>query len=572
MIYEGKKEKNSYSYKVNSRNYFENSRINDNKYNNYSNNSNLKNETKEIKNMINYCKKTEKKISLRLLKEENYSSLKKNSINNENDPNQINIFKTTFKNYNENSKKTINDLNKKKKFILISKNNFSQTENLKRKKNIIITPQEKKIFNSNIINNNSNNNLNCTLTGIDKNSNSKNTFSITSNNNFSSSNSNKTNFSNGYSNKNEPSSFFYLSNSKSCEKENKNEQKTNSNESNDNNIKNINNKTITTSVNSSLNNVSSFGITKSSFKNSSISNPKNNSNIIFNSLNLKNAISNTELNNKDNKKTIINLISVSNSEKRLLIPEYYDVQKPYIQNSYMSFNKNNFENNFFLTSSNRQTKQYEKIDFSLEKNNKNNKKKFQQILNDIIKSSEEIGKNIYLFSNNNKKSSKTFSKDFCMLDEKQKDFNSIKEILNDNLIRENFYHKLRLENIKYDNKLINILKNVNQPFIYDMIKSRNKMRKRNLEIKKKYFLNSIKYKIHDFGNFKVLENQNKKDYNKIRKAIKKNIDMMKYLEYKIRIDKKTIMQSYNNDNNKIDINEKIKKLKEYKRKKNQTIS
>ena len=522
--------------------------------------------------MINYCKKTEKKISLRLLKEENYSSLKKNSINNENDPNQINIFKTTFKNYNENSKKTINDLNKKKKFILISKNNFSQTENLKRKKNIIITPQEKKIFNSNIINNNSNNNLNCTLTGIDKNSNSKNTFSITSNNNFSSSNSNKTNFSNGYSNKNEPSSFFYLSNSKSCEKENKNEQKTNSNESNDNNIKNINNKTITTSVNSSLNNVSSFGITKSSFKNSSISNPKNNSNIIFNSLNLKNAISNTELNNKDNKKTIINLISVSNSEKRLLIPEYYDVQKPYIQNSYMSFNKNNFENNFFLTSSNRQTKQYEKIDFSLEKNNKNNKKKFQQILNDIIKSSEEIGKNIYLFSNNNKKRSKTFSKDFCMLDEKQKDFNSIKEILNDNLIRENFYHKLRLENIKYDNKLINILKNVNQPFIYDMIKSRNKMRKRNLEIKKKYFLNSIKYKIHDFGNFKVLENQNKKDYNKIRKAIQKNIDMMKYLEYKIRIDKKTIMQSYNNDNDKIDINEKIKKLKEYKRKKNQTIS
>ena len=135
-----------------------------------------------------------------------------------------------------------------------------------------------------------------------------------------------------------------------------------------------------------MNNVSSFGITKSSFKNSSISNPKNNSNIIFNSLNLKNAISNTELNNKDNKKTIINLISVSNSEKRLLIPEYYDVQKPYIQNSYMSFNKNNFENNFFLTSSNRQRKQYEKIDFSLEKNNKNNKKKFQQILNDIIKS------------------------------------------------------------------------------------------------------------------------------------------------------------------------------------------
>ena len=32
------------------------------------------------------------------------------------------------------------------------------------------------------------------------------------------------------------------------------------------------------------------------------------------------------------------------------------------------------------------------------------------------------------------------------------------------------------------------------------------------------------------------------------------------------------MQSYNNDNDKIDINEKIKKLKEYKRKKNQTIS
>ena len=567
MIYEGSKEKNSYTYKKISRNYYENSKNNDNQYNNYSNNSILKNENKEIKNMINYSKKTEKKISLKLFKEEKYSSLNKNSINNENDQNQINIFKTTFKNYNENSKKKINELNKKKKFILISKNNFSQTENLKRKKNIIITPQEKKIINSNIINNNSITNSHCTLTGIDKNSNSKNTFSINSNNNFSSSNSNKTNFSNENKNKNEPSSFFYLSNSKSYEKTNKNEKKTNSNESNDNNIKNLNNKTITTSVNSSLNNISSFGITKSSFKNSSISYTKNNSNIVLNSLNLKNAISNTEVNNENNKKTIINLISVSNSQKRLLIPEYYDIKKSYIQNSYISFNKNNFENNFFLTS----RKQCEKINFSLEKNNKNNKKKFQQILNDIIMSSEEIGNNICRFIINNKKRAKTFSKDFCMLDEKKKEFNSIKEILNDNLTRENFYHKLRLENIKYDNKLIKTLKNINQPFIYDMIKSRNKMRKRNIEIKKKYFLNSIKYKIHDYGNFKVLENNNKKEYDRIRKDIQKNIDIMKYLEYKICIDKKIMMQSYNNDNGKIDINEKIRKLKEYKRKKNQTI-
>ena len=97
------------------------------------------------------------------------------------------------------------------------------------------------------------------------------------------------------------------------------------------------------------------------------------------------------------------------------------------------------------------------------------------------------------------------------------------------------------------------------------------MRKRNIEIKKKYFLNSIKYKIHDYGNFKVLENNNKKEYDRIRKDIQKNIDIMKYLEYKICIDKKIMMQSYNNDNGKIDINEKIRKLKEYKRKKNQTI-
>jgi hypothetical protein len=105
MIYEGSKEKNSYTYKKISRNYYENSKNNDNQYNNYSNNSILKNENKEIKNMINYSKKTEKKISLKLFKEEKYSSLNKNSINNENDQNQINIFKTTFKNYNENSKK-----------------------------------------------------------------------------------------------------------------------------------------------------------------------------------------------------------------------------------------------------------------------------------------------------------------------------------------------------------------------------------------------------------------------------------------------------------------------------------
>jgi len=561
MIDWGKKEKNSYSYKINSRNYFENSK-NNNIYNEYSKNSNSNYENKEIKNMINYPKKTEKKIALRLYKEEKSSFINKNSNNNENDQNQINIFKTTFKHYNANSRKKINDLNKKKKFILISKNNISQTENLKRKKNIIIPKQEKKILNSNIINHNSN----FSLTGIDKNLNLKNTFSFSSNNNFSSSNS-KTNFSNENNNKKEPSSFFYLSNSKSIEKENNNEKKTNSNESNDKT--NLNNKTITTSVNSSLNNISSFGITKSCFKNSSTSYTKNNSNSILNSLNLKNAISNIDINNKNNKKTLINLISVSNSEKRLLIPDYYDIKKPYIQNSYVSFNKkNNFENkNLFLTSTNRERN----IDFSLEKN-KNNKKKFQEILNDIIMSSEEIGKNIHRFININKKRSKTFSKDFNILNENKKEFNSIKEILNDNLTRENFYHKLRLENIKYDNKLIKALKNNNQPFLCDMIKSRNKMRKRNLEIKKKYFLNSLKYKIHDYGNFQVLENHNKKDYNKIRKAIQKNIDIMKFLDFKIAIDKKKIMQSYNNDNSKINLNEKMRTLKEYNKKKNQTIS
>ncbi len=46
---------------------------------------------------------------------------------------------------------------------------------------------------------------------------------------------------------------------------------------------------------------------------------------------------------------------------------------------------------------------------------------------------------------------------------------------------------------------------------------------------------------------------------------------MKYLTKLIQIDKKKIIDSNNDNNNKIDICEKIRKLKEFKRKKNKTV-
>ena len=126
-------------------------------------------------------------------------------------------------------------------------------------------------------------------------------------------------------------------------------------------------------------------MSKSSFRNSSLnytSSPKNNSNIILNSFNLKNAIANAEINNfnnNKNKRNQINIISVSNSQKKLLIPEY-SVKKPLIQNSYLSFNKNSFNNNntnhkneIFMTLLN-----VNKLSFSFERNNNKNKKNFKK--------------------------------------------------------------------------------------------------------------------------------------------------------------------------------------------------
>ena len=341
---------------------------------------------------------------------------------------------------------------------------------------------------------------------------------------------------------------------------------------------NIINKTITTSVNSSSlnsnNNISSFRMSKSSFRNSSLnytSSPKNNSNIILNSFNLKNAIAKAELNNfnnNKNKRNQINIISVSNSQKKLLIAEY-SVKKPLIQNSYLSFNKNSFNNNntnhkneIFMTLPN-----VNKLSFSLERNNNKNKKKFQEILDNIISSSEEISKNINKSMNNYNKKSRSFSKNF-----NYKELNLMKETLEDKLSRENYFHKLRYENVKYDNKLIEILKNTNQPFICEIIKHRNKIRNKTMEIKKKYLIKSIKYKIN-FGDFNIIVSRNKNinEFDKFKESLDDNFEKMKYLTKLIQIDKKKIIDSNNDNNNKIDIYEKIRKLKEFKRKKNKTV-
>ena len=169
--------------------------------------------------------------------------------------------------------------------------------------------------------------------------------------------------------------------------------------------------------------------------------------------------------------------------------------------------------------------------------------------------------------NNYNKKSRSFSKNF-----NYKELNLMKETLEDKLSRENYFHKLRYENVKYDNKLIEILKNTNQPFICEIIKHRNKIRNKTMEIKKKYLIKSIKYKIN-FGDFNIIVSRNKNinEFDKFKESLDDNFEKMKYLTKLIQIDKKKIIDSNNDNNNKIDIYEKIRKLKEFKRKKNKTV-
>ena len=93
-----------------------------------------------------------------------------------------------------------------------------------------------------------------------------------------------------------------------------------------------------------------------------------------------------------------------------------------------------------------------------------------------------------------------------------------------------------------------------------------------MEIKKKYLIKSIKYKIN-FGDFNIIVSRNKNinEFDKFKESLDDIFEKMKYLTKLIQIDKKKIIDSNNDNNNKIDIYEKIRKLKEFKRKKNKTV-
>ena len=308
-------------------------------------------------------------------------------------------------------------------------------------------------------------------------------------------------------------------------------------------------------------------MSKTSFKNSNLSLPnssRNNKKIVNDNINLKNAIANTELNDtKKFKKNKINIYTVSNSEKKLLIPEY-SVKKPLIQDSYLSFNKTyNLNYDTFIT--------LPKLKFILKRNSKN---KFQKILDDIILTSNEIGKDLTKFNSRNNKRSKTFSKNFNTFDiENNQELKLMKNTLIDsNLLTQNYFHHLRCETVKYDNRLIDALKNSNEPFVVDIIKSRSKIRNRTLQLKRKNFIKSSQYKINDYRTITKILNEENLEMNQCKNSIEKNFHIINFLNNNVDFPQKKVFEYLNNNYHTINVSEKIRKIREYRRKKNKTIT
>ena len=613
MIFESLIDKMISSKENNSRNKFQN-KIKEKKENNLLiSNSKKKKEFKLIKNIINKPKVNDK----------NFNEQKKTKVNlkienyNKNENNQnilienslsINKFKNYF-DYSSFSKRQVYD-STRKKFLTNSNLNLNSNKiNHKKnfsldKTNLLEKNRRKKILTNNshelikTINQNKKKNSSSKIYYLissnynnennkNSSSNSKNTLTFSSSpfSYSSSDNKNIKEITNEKKGKNEPLSIFYLSNSKINEiDEIKNYKSKTLNKKHtrkfinyDNNYKKndknkSNDKTKTTSINSGSNNISdnisSFRISKSSFKTSNISlgtSPRNNTKIINDNLNLKNAIANTELNDiKKHKKNQINIVTVTDSEKKLLIPEY-SVKKPLIQDSYLNFNKkNNLNYETFIT--------LPKLKFTLKKNCKN---KFQKILDDIILTSNEIGKDLTKFNSRNHKRAKTFSKNFNSIDiENHRELKLMKETLIDsNLLTQNYFHNLRCETVKYDNRLIDALKNSNEPFVVDIIKSRSKIRNRTLELKRKNLIKSSKNKIHDYRTIINILNEDNLEFNKFKNSIEKNFHMIKFLNKNVDFAQRKVFEYLNkNDYHTINILEKSRKIREYKRKKNKTIT
>ena len=312
------------------------------------------------------------------------------------------------------------------------------------------------------------------------------------------------------------------------------------------------NSLTTTSVNSLSNNsqsngISTFKFSKSSIKNSSFSsnqiNNINNETGMSNSFYLKNAIANINFDNNNkknnNKKNQINLLRVSNSEKKLLIPEY-SVEKPFILNSYFNFNRNNNNDNCDfpkilndknLSYNNNKRNSFNQVKKSF--NNKNrselnnkidkifsNEKKISKTLNKII-NKNKINKKIHKLLNK-KKNNDTIIK---------QDIGKFKLILEDNLKKEKTVKLINTERIENDNKLIDATKKLSDDAIVPVLENANinlKDRNKNLDFN---FSKTEKYKI---WKEKFVENNSKKierlnavlvkEKNKVIEMIDKNLN------------------------------------------------
>ena len=351
-------------------------------------------------------------------------------------------------------------------------------------------------------------------------------------------------------------------------------KKGNSSSSLEKNINQIIANTLTTSVNSGSNNslsinpVSSFKISKSSIKTSSFLSCKNNYNInnninnnnsnnnnnengiMSNSFYIKNAIANVNFgesdNKKNNKKNQINLLRVSASEKQLLIPEY-SVQKPFILNSYLNFNKKNINNNHKINkfdfpkiskkeenlSHNRRSTSY-----SIHKNSFN--QKFKELIFKLD--------NIYSYEKKNSKSLQKIihknqinSKIYKILNKDNSksllkgDIEKLKLVLEDNIKNDKSMKLYYTERIENDNKLIDTTKNLNDNIIENILSNAI-----NKEEEKKKTLNVSKVNHKKFKLWKkkfIEKNSNKiqylnailiKEKNKVMNMINKNFEKIKY--------------------------------------------
>ena len=302
------------------------------------------------------------------------------------------------------------------------------------------------------------------------------------------------------------------------------------------------------SYNSQSNGISTFKFSKSSIKNSSFSsnqiNNFNNETGISNSLNLKNAIANINFDNNNNKKNNnkknqINLLRVSNSEKKLLIPEY-SVEKPFILNSYFNFNKNNNNdscdfpkilNDKNLSCNNNKRNSFNQVKKSF--NNKN-RSELNHKIDKIFSNEKKISKALHKIINKNKINKKIHK----LLNKKKnndtiikQDIGKFKLILEDNFKKEKTVKLLKTERIENDNKLIDATKKLSDDAIVPVLENAKinfKDRNKNLGFN---FSKTEKYEIYKE---KYVENYSKKieklnavliiEKNKVIEMIDKNLN------------------------------------------------